>query len=166
MVCHLIDSNLFPKFYYILLNIIYICLCVWFVDNIICALFVWREQVHKLWYFLFNPTSCYICNTIILNQTIPPPFVLNIIYICLCAILVVTILCVLFVWRWQVHKLWYFLFNSTSYFIYNNIILNLSHIPPFCNFLFTYLFLIKCHYYYISFSFTERVRVNIQPIYC
>ena len=75
----------------------------------------------------------------------------NIIYICLCTWFVDIIIYILFVWRGQVHKLWYFLLNHTGCFICNKIILNLTHIPPFSIFLFTYLFSIKCLYYSISF---------------
>ena len=47
-----------------------------------------------------------------------PLFVLNIIYICLCAWFFVIIICVLFVLRGQVQKLWYsFFLNPTSCFI-------------------------------------------------
>ena len=46
MVCHLvyININLFPMFHYIVLNIIYICVCDIFVDIIICVLFVGKGQ--------------------------------------------------------------------------------------------------------------------------
>jgi hypothetical protein len=67
--------NLFPMFHYIVLNIIYICVCAIFVDIIICVLFEGRGQssnMHKtfvrwsfmIYYILFFvsdaciPTLC------------------------------------------------------------------------------------------------------------
>ena len=59
MVGHLvyIYMNLFPMFHYIVLNIIYICVCAIFVDIIICVLFVWRGQSINCDNFLSNPIA-------------------------------------------------------------------------------------------------------------
>jgi hypothetical protein len=59
MVVHLvyININLFPMFYYIVLNIIYIFVCAIFVDIIICVLFVGRGQSISCDNFLSNPIA-------------------------------------------------------------------------------------------------------------
>ena len=59
MVGHLvyIYINLFPMFHYIVLNIIYICVCAIFVDIIICVLFVGRGQSISCDNFLSNPIA-------------------------------------------------------------------------------------------------------------
>ena len=59
MVDHLvyIYINLFPMFHYIVLNIIYICVCAIFVDIIICVLFVGRVQSISCDNFLSNPIA-------------------------------------------------------------------------------------------------------------
>ena len=59
MVGHLvyININLFPMFHYIVLNIIYICVCAIFVDIIICVLFVGRGQSISCDNFLSNPIA-------------------------------------------------------------------------------------------------------------
>jgi hypothetical protein len=51
MVVHLvyININLFPMFYYIVLNIIYIFVCAIFVDIIIMCIICRERTVHKLW---------------------------------------------------------------------------------------------------------------------
>ena len=54
-----ITINLFPMFLYIVLNIIYICVCAIFVDIIICVLFVGRGQSISCDNFLSNPTCMY-----------------------------------------------------------------------------------------------------------
>jgi hypothetical protein len=56
VVCHLvyININLFPMFHYIVLNIIYICVCDIFVDIIICVLFVGKGQPISCDNFLSN----------------------------------------------------------------------------------------------------------------
>ena len=59
MVGHLvyININLFPMFHYIVLNIIYICVCAIFVDITICVLFVGRRQSISCDNFLSNPNA-------------------------------------------------------------------------------------------------------------
>ena len=61
MVGHLVTVyiyiNLFPMFHYIVLNIIYICVCAIFVDMIICVLFVGRGQSISCDNFLSNPIA-------------------------------------------------------------------------------------------------------------
>jgi hypothetical protein len=52
-----ININLFPMFHYIVLNIIYICVCAIFVDIIICVLFVRRGQSISCDNFLSNPIA-------------------------------------------------------------------------------------------------------------
>jgi hypothetical protein len=49
--------NLFPMFHYIVLHIIYICVCAIFVDIIICVLFVWRGQSMSCDNVLSNPIA-------------------------------------------------------------------------------------------------------------
>ena len=57
VVGHLVYINLFPMFHYIVLNIIYICVCAIFVDIIIYVLFVWRGQSINCDNFLSNPIA-------------------------------------------------------------------------------------------------------------
>jgi len=59
VVCHLIYINInsFPMFHYIVLNIIYICICTRFVDIIKCVLFVGRGQSISCDNFLSNPIA-------------------------------------------------------------------------------------------------------------
>ena len=59
VVVHLvyININLFPMFHYIVLNIIYICVCAIFVDIIICVLVVGRGQSISCDNFLSNPIA-------------------------------------------------------------------------------------------------------------
>ena len=59
MVGHLvyININLFPMFHYIVLNIIYICVCAIFVDIIKYVLFVGRGQSISCDNFLSNPIA-------------------------------------------------------------------------------------------------------------
>jgi len=116
MVCHLVYINLFPMFHYIVLNIIYICLCAWFVVIIYVYYLYGEDKSKSCDNFLFNPTSFFICNEIILNLTNDSPhtFVLIIIYICLCAWFVVISVCVLFVWRGLSISCDNFVFNSIA----------------------------------------------------
>jgi hypothetical protein len=59
--------NLFPMFHFIVLNIIYTCVCARLVDIIICVLFVEREQFIGCDNFLSNLIAVLFCNKIILN---------------------------------------------------------------------------------------------------
>jgi hypothetical protein len=49
--------NLFPMFHYIVLNIIYMCVCAICFDIIICVLFVGRGQSISCDNFLSNPIA-------------------------------------------------------------------------------------------------------------